>query len=261
MLRAVSSGVLTKNKGGRKLILTGKSDIGKVREINEDNYVLGELDGAAYAVVCDGMGGAEGGEIASKIATDIIKKQLENSYSGKMKSSAVKHMLISAVVAANISIYDYASQNNLSGMGTTVVALVLKDNVAHIAFDGDSRAYLINEKITQLTDDHTYLRELYKMDKITKEQMEHDPRKNIITRALGVGEDIEVDYVEADVEGGDEILLCSDGLTNSISDDGILEICKTQPFGETAKILVSKANENGGRDNITAVLVLSEEDK
>lgn len=236
------------------------SDVGRVRANNEDCFVTGRLEGALYAVVCDGMGGAEGGEIASKIAADTISKQIENSYSQKMRSAAIERMLVSAVTAANLKIHNYASENSLEGMGTTVVAAVVKDDCVHIAYDGDSRAYVINENIRQLTDDHTYLRELYRLNKITKEEMERDPRKNIITRALGVSEDIDVDAFCEDIESGDLILLCSDGLTNSLSDDAILEISKTQPFEKMCEVLINKANENGGKDNITAALIFNGEE-
>ena len=231
--------------------VSGKTDIGKVRDNNEDSFVAETMNDIAFSVVCDGMGGAEGGEIASEIAVDTILSQVTNSYSPKMKDTAVERMLISALTAANLKIYEYSVNNNLQGMGTTAVAAILRKSSLNIAYAGDSRAYLVSDNIEQITTDHTYLQELYKMDKITKEQMESDPRKNIITRALGVSEEIEVDTIQRDIDDKDIVLLCSDGLTNCLSDEAIFEICKTQPFEKIADVLIDKANENGGTDNVT----------
>lgn len=240
--------------------INGLSDVGRVRKNNEDNFAYGCFEDAVWAVVCDGMGGMRGGEVASEMAVEIIKNQLSLSYSPKMKSRAVKNLLESAVTAANIKIYSEAAGSELAGMGTTVVALILKDGVAHIAYDGDSRAYKIGEDIVQLTTDHTYLQQLYSLDKITKEQMKTDSRRHIITRALGVDDIIKVDYTEADIEDGEIILLCTDGLTNCVSDSSIYEICKAQPFDNLCTTLITKANENGGNDNITAVAVCGKEE-
>ncbi len=238
----------------------GKTDIGKVRDNNEDNFAAEKMNDIAFSVVCDGMGGTEGGEIASEIAVDTILSQVTNSYSTKMKDTAVERMLISALTAANHKIYEYSVNNGLQGMGTTAVAAVLRNSSLIIAYAGDSRAYLVSDAIEQITTDHTYLQELYKMEKITKEQMETDPRKNIITRALGVSEDIDIDTIQRNINDKDIVLLCSDGLTNCLSDDSILEICKTQPFDKLSEVLVDKANENGGTDNVTVSVILNTED-
>ena len=260
MHRAVNFGVLIKTKGGNELQVLGKTDIGKVRDNNEDNFAAEKMNDIAFSVVCDGMGGTEGGEIASEIAVDTILSQVTNSYSTKMKDTAVERMLISALTAANHKIYEYSVNNGLQGMGTTAVAAVLRNSSLIIAYAGDSRAYLVSDAIEQITTDHTYLQELYKMEKITKEQMETDPRKNIITRALGVSEDIDIDTIQRNINDKDIVLLCSDGLTNCLSDDSILEICKTQPFDKLSEVLVDKANENGGTDNVTVSVILNTED-
>lgn len=239
----------------------GKTDIGKVRDNNEDNFAAETMNDIAFGIVCDGMGGTEGGEIASAIAVDTILSQVTNSYSPKMKDTAVERMLISALTAANMKIYDYSVNNNLQGMGTTVVAAILRNSSLTIAYAGDSRAYIVSdEKIEQITTDHTYLQELYRMEKITKEQMQTDPRKNIITRALGVAGDVDVDTIQKDLDKNDIVLLCSDGLSNCLSDQAILEICKTQPFDKLSDVLVNKANENGGTDNITVTVIRNTEE-
>lgn len=236
-----------------------KTDIGKVRANNEDNFAFCKLDDAVIAVVCDGMGGAEGGEIASEIATQTILNQVKNSYSPKMRDTAVERMLVSALTAANLKIYNYSVENNLEGMGTTVVASLLRNSSLITSYAGDSRVYRIGDEIEQITTDHTYLQELYRMEKITKEQMLKDPRKNIITRALGVGSDVEVDTIQTDLLDNDIVLLCSDGLTNCLSDEAIFEICKTQKPEDIPNVLVLKANENGGTDNITAAVMMNTE--
>ena len=229
--------------------VAGISDVGKVRLNNEDCLLFGELSNAAYAIVCDGMGGAEGGEIASRIAVETIQSQIENAYSPKMSVAAMERMLLSAFTAANYKVYEYAQANALMGMGTTAVAAIMTDTCCIIAYVGDSRAYILGEEIRQLTVDHTYVNELYKLGEITKEEMETDPRKNIITRALGVGEEVLVDSLTEDVAEGDTILLCSDGLTNCLSDPDILDIYHSHSFEDASQIMVDKANENGGVDN------------
>lgn len=239
--------------------LAGISDVGKVRLNNEDSLTFGYLEDAAFAVVCDGMGGAVGGEIASRIAVDTIKEKIETAYSPKMNAAALERMLISSITAANYKIYDYAVKNEMQGMGTTAVAAIMKKDFVVIGYDGDSRAYAIDDSIRQLTTDHTFINELYRLGKITKEEMESDPRKNIITRALGVGEEIEVDTLCEDISTGDTVLLCSDGLTNCLNDEKILEIIKAQSIDSASKVLIELANENGGVDNITAALLFNEE--
>lgn len=236
------------------------TDVGKVRLNNEDCFAYGELENAVFIAVFDGMGGVNGGEVASDIAAKTIKNQIELSFSPKMKPAAIERMLISAFTAANLKIKEHASENSLEGMGTTAVCALVKEGVAYIAYDGDSRAYVINDDIKQVTTDHTYLNELLRLGKITEEEMLSDSRKNIITRALGVSEEIDVDVLSLDLDEGDMILLCSDGLTNCLNDSQILEICKTQDFENISKVLIDKANENGGVDNITAAVYLNEEE-
>ena len=240
--------------------VVGLTDVGKVRDNNEDCYAFLSLDGGAeFAIVCDGMGGMEGGEVANSIAVETIQKKIEIAFSPKMKPTAIERMLIAAITAPNFEIYDYALKHDLLGMGTTVVAAVAKEDYIVIAHDGDSRAYILNDEIRQVTQDHTFLNELFQLGKITLEEMEKDSRKNIITRALGVSEEIDVDTLVEDVAEGDTVLLCSDGLTNCLTDAQILEICKTQQLDNAPQVLIDKANENGGTDNITAALIQYEE--
>ena len=243
------------------MIVYGATDKGKVRPNNEDNFAFGLLEDACYSVVCDGMGGVEGGEIASKIAVDTIKEKIELAYSPKMGMGAIERMLVSAVTAANVKIYDYACEHDLRGMGTTAVAAIVKDDCVYIAYDGDSRAYVLNDDIRLLTTDHTYLNELLRLGRITEEQMQKDPRKHIITRALGVSESIDVDTVIEDISPGDAILLCSDGVYNCLSDEQLLEIYRQSDAEDISQQYIRKANDNGGIDNITLTIMINQEEK
>ena len=240
--------------------LAGITDVGKVRQNNEDNFAFGTLENAAYAIVCDGMGGVAGGEIASEIATNTIREQIENAFSPKMKAAVIERMLTAALTAANVKVHQYALQNHLEGMGTTAVAALMTNSAVFIGYDGDSRAYLLRDSMRQLTTDHTYINELLRLGQITEEESLTDPRKNIITRALGVSEEIDVDLISEDIAPDDILLLCTDGLTNCLNDEQILEIIRTQTFSSAPQLLIDKANENGGVDNITAVLMQCEEE-
>lgn len=236
--------------------IVAKTDIGLKRPSNQDSYAAGELpDGVAWAVVCDGMGGAAGGNVASSNAVKIISERITSSYRPNMSPNSIKNMLISAITAANISVYDMSRANTeLEGMGTTVVCAVVTNGVAYIAHAGDSRAYALSgEKVYQLTRDHSVVQELVERGQITELEAKNHPRKNVITRALGVDSELKVDYCEYDLNDNDIIILCTDGFTNFVDDDEFLNIVKNNTYYEIADLLVSKANENGGGDNITVV--------
>lgn len=243
--------------------IVAKTSIGKIRDKNQDDMSYGKLgESDSFMVVCDGMGGAAGGEVASQVAVKIITDGIKKSYREGMNSRSVKNVLQSAVTAANVAVFDTASKDmELSGMGTTAVASLVVNGTAHIAYVGDSRAYMIrDDDIEQVTTDHTFLQELFRMGKITKTQMQRDSRKHIITRAVGVSEEINVDYCEVDLSQGDILLLCTDGLTNPVSDDEILSIYRNFGFSNFANALVDTANEYGGNDNVTVVAMQYKED-
>lgn len=236
--------------------IVAKTDIGRVRNSNQDSYTAGELpNSVAWAVVCDGMGGAAGGNVASSTAVKIISEKITSLYRSGMSPMSIKNMLVSAINAANISIFDMSRANiELEGMGTTVVCAVIVDGVAYIAHAGDSRAYAVSGKeVTQLTKDHSIVQELIEKGEITQKQARNHPNKNIITRALGVDSDIKIDYCEYDMNSGDIIILCTDGLTNFVDSDMFKNIIEHNPYYQIADLLVNKANENGGGDNITVV--------
>ncbi len=240
--------------------IAAKSNKGLVRASNQDSYSAGELPGGvAWAVVCDGMGGANGGNIASVTAVRILSEHISASYREGMSSTSIKTMLSSAMYAANVSVFDMSrSVEALAGMGTTAVAAVISDGVAHIVHAGDSRAYIAGGGVfRQITKDHSIVQNMIESGQLTPEEAQFHPRKNVITRALGVSETVDVDYNEAVIEPGKMLLICTDGLTNYVSSERIIELIDTSSFSDLPEILIDEANTGGGGDNIT-VVVLSE---
>ena len=234
-----------------------KTDRGRVRTDNQDAYFAGKItDDSVFAVVCDGMGGANAGNVASELAVRHISEYVIRSYRDGMNMTDTEKTLKNAIVSANISLYDKAVNNaELAGMGTTAVAAFVKDGTAVIAHVGDSRIYLVNGEIKQLTRDHSVVQSLIESGKITPEDAKVHPRKNVITRALGAEEDVAVDSDCLNLSNGDTLLLCSDGLTNFLDDKDILKVFQNNDISAVAERLVEEANKNGGGDNITVVTV------
>ena len=234
-----------------------KTDRGRVRTDNQDAYFAGKItDDAVFAVVCDGMGGATAGNVACELAVRHISEYVIRSYRDGMDMTDTEKTLKNAIVSANISLYDKAVNNaELAGMGTTAVAAFVKDGTAVIAHVGDSRIYLVNGEIKQLTRDHSVVQSLIESGKITPEDAKVHPRKNVITRALGAEENVAVDSDCLNLSNGDTLLLCSDGLTNFLDDKDILKVFQNNDISAVAERLVEEANENGGGDNITVVTV------
>ncbi|MEG1835244.1 MAG: Stp1/IreP family PP2C-type Ser/Thr phosphatase [Oscillospiraceae bacterium] len=238
--------------------IVAKTDVGKIRENNQDSYAAGELpNGVAWAVVCDGMGGVAGGNVASSTAVKVISEQITSAYRFGMSAKSIKNMLISAITAANISVFDISKANEeLDGMGTTVVCAIVTGGIAYIAHAGDSRAYLLSKgSLIQLTRDHSMVQDLVEDGKITEDEAKFHPRKNIITRALGVDDEIRIDFSERELLLNDTLLLCTDGLTNFVENDEICQLTNDNMYYEFADRLVSRANKNGGGDNITVVAI------
>lgn len=238
-----------------------KSDVGMKRSNNQDYMGFRDPDDEAgwqqkgsLSIVADGMGGHAGGEVASRIAVDTILQEYVGS-----DSKDVEPTLVSAVHKANQRIFERAQDDpELRGMGTTCVALVLRDNLAYFAHVGDSRAYLIRDgQISQVTRDHSLVNQLIDRGDITPEEAENHPDKNVITRSLGIKPSLEVDTVESphEVLPGDAYLLCSDGLSGLVSDEEMLEAVTQYGPDEAAELLIDLANERGGPDNITVQIV------
>lgn len=236
--------------------IVAKTDIGSVRPNNQDSYAAGQLsDSVAWAVVCDGMGGASGGNIASSTAVKIISERITSSYKDSMSRSSIKNMLLSAIAAANIEVFDKSrSDEALAGMGTTVVAAIIADDSVYVAHAGDSRAYILsNRSLNQVTKDHSFVQEMVDSGRLTPDEAKDDPRKNIITRALGVSDELRVDFYEEFINKDDVVLICTDGLTNYVTVDEIVSLISDGDFNSFAERLINRANENGGGDNITVV--------
>lgn len=234
-----------------------KIDIGNKRNTNQDACFVGTLsDGSVIAVVCDGMGGANGGDIASNTAVESVSGYISAAYNSKQSNSAVIDLLKNAISSANIEVYDLAcSKEELKGMGTTVVAAVIRENIALICNVGDSRAYIVGETLIQVTRDHSVVQSLIESGKLTPDEARVHPKKNVITRALGVEENVIPDVYEVDFGKNSKLLLCTDGLSNFVKSEDILSAFENNDIKDVADILIDKANECGGGDNITAVVV------
>ena len=238
--------------------ILAKSDTGMVRSSNQDAYAAGEFrDGVAWAVVCDGMGGNAGGNIASSTAVRSISQRITTAYRDNMSPASIRNLLITAITNSNIEIYDMAEATpKLRGMGTTVVAVIVGKNTVYIAHAGDSRAYLISQHaIRQVTRDHSVVQKMVESGEITEEQALNHPNRNLITRALGVSENIQVDYGEEDLHGGEVVFICTDGLTNFVTDEEIQNLVMESTDSDCANSLVDLANAHGGGDNITVVVI------
>ncbi|WP_322173784.1 Stp1/IreP family PP2C-type Ser/Thr phosphatase [Acutalibacter caecimuris] len=236
------------------------TDTGPVRSTNQDACRCGLFSqDSAWAVVCDGMGGANGGNIASSIAVEQIEEQLTSHYAEDMSPGSIKSMLVNAIYRANTAIFETAKEKaELRGMGTTAVVLLAAKGQLHVAHVGDSRAYLKNRGgLTQLTMDHSYVQDLVNFGQITKEQARTHPRRNIITRVLGVHDAVSADYSVWDFHSGDVALACTDGLTGYM-EDSMLEEYIEKHGGSGEKLtgqLVRYAVDCGGADNITVAVV------
>jgi protein phosphatase len=238
--------------------VAARTDTGQIRASNEDCYSAGELPGdVAWAVICDGMGGAAGGNIASRTAVKCIADAIVGAWQDDMGSRSIRHLLLTALDNANLRVFELSKANNdLSGMGTTVVAALITEQKAYVAHAGDSRAYICNgEHLAQITKDHSVVQAMLDNGQITEDEARAHPRRNLITRALGVYETLEVDYCEEELPEGSLLLVCTDGLTNAVSNEEIPAVLREVPFDLAADALVHRANQNGGPDNITVVLV------
>jgi len=243
-------------KGSYKVMKTFSiTDVGQKRNMNQD-YVytsenpVGNLPN--LFVVADGMGGHNAGDFASKYTVKQLVKLIESSE----ETNPVKIMRQS-IELANMQLLQKANENSeLMGMGTTLVAATIVKEYIYIANIGDSRLYIINSGIRQITKDHSLVEEMIRLGEIDREDAKNHPDKNIITRAIGAAEEISVDFFEMKLEKDDTVLMCSDGLTNMIDDDEICQIIKNQKTPEQkAQKLVETANNNGGKDNIAVIII------
>ncbi|WP_338210924.1 Stp1/IreP family PP2C-type Ser/Thr phosphatase [Lactiplantibacillus paraxiangfangensis] len=235
-----------------------RSDIGQQREENEDYVgVFKNKAGINFAIVADGIGGHQGGDVASEMAVSHMGYRFENT-TFDQPTDAVK-WLANEVQDENQHIIEKAREfSDLKGMGTTMVAALLFDDEFLMANLGDSRGYLFREgELHQLTEDHSLVNELVKRGEISAEQARKHPQKNIITRTLGISPDADIDTNLFEMAAGDQLLLCSDGLTNMVPDDQLASVLKAtdQTAAQKCETLIKMANAAGGLDNITALIV------
>ncbi len=238
----------------------GMTDIGTVRSENQDSYTVRQLgEHAAVAVVCDGMGGARAGNVASAVAVETFAAAVEDLYRQEVPEGerACYRLLREACLHANTQVYQLSrSDEQYRGMGTTLVGVLLMGLDAYVVNVGDSRCYLIHkENIQQVTCDHSLVQLLVNRGDITPDEARSHPKKNLITRAMGIDRDVAGDCYHAQLEEGDGLLLCSDGLSNVLTDEELLEqAVKQEPLEERCRTMMRMTLEQGAPDNVTIVM-------
>lgn len=235
-----------------------KTDIGKMRHMNQDYiYVASQTDSIQLYILADGMGGYNGGEIASKLAVESVKNYVKDYFASiQLDRESILQFLKEAMEYANKVVYQKSREDeSLEEMGTTLEICLVYGNKVFIAHIGDSRVYRIRKNfIRRLTTDHSYVEKLVKDGTITREQSYNHPKKNMLTQALGCGMEIEPEIMVKGFLKEDILLICSDGLTNMVSENEIYGIIRTD-IEKANEILVSRANENGGLDNISVIII------
>lgn len=244
---------------GLELEVFGATDVGCVRELNEDAFCIDpnlSEKGQGFCVLADGMGGHNAGEIASRTAVEIISQQLRILLDSG--GDEIPAAINAAIGEANREIFDMAVRNQeQQGMGTTAVVTCIAGDEAYIANVGDSRAYAVRgEEILQITTDHSVVAEMVAQGTISKEEARVHPQKNIITRALGTDESVEADIFEYDFQPGDILMMCSDGLSGMMEDEAIRDVCMQETSAEQmVHRMIQCAKENGGMDNVTVLCI------
>lgn len=234
----------------------GDTHTGQKRPNNQDCFAAEKIGDSAVIMVCDGMGGENGGAIASETAIETACAMLLRDIKPEMSETSIRRLLECAGAAANIAVYDAACADiALKGMGTTLVGALVQPSSAHIIHAGDSRAYLLRDDIlTQLTVDHTVVQMLLERGEIDPLAAANHPQRHYITRAVGVGDGVRYDIFSIDLQPGDAILLCSDGLYNYVEHEDISALLAVSLKTHSVAPLIDCANQNGGGDNITAVV-------
>ncbi|MBR1393292.1 MAG: Stp1/IreP family PP2C-type Ser/Thr phosphatase [Ruminococcus sp.] len=240
------------------MFLASKTDIGRKRDENQDRVRSGFIgDNISLSIVCDGMGGALSGGVASEEAINVIYERIASGFRPDMSPNSVRNLMLTAVHAANSIVYDKSREDiDKNGMGTTCVAALVNGRHCYVVNVGDSRCYLMTEgRIEQVTTDHTYVRMLFEQGQITEEELKTHQMRNVITRAVGVEPDVDVDYFEFEPESNFTLLLCSDGLSGYCSNEIIYGFVFGKNLDNAVTDLVNYSNEQGGKDNISVALV------
>ena len=237
----------------------GLTDPGCVRLQNQDTYHIEQLDrNTLLCVLCDGMGGAKSGNIASTLAADVFVQEVKQVWTGNMDQERTDQMLRGAVKLANFTVYDQAAQiEEFTGMGTTLVAVLITGKQATIVNVGDSRGYLITEhNVRQLTTDHSLVQMMLSRGELTPDQARKYPGKNLITRAIGTETVVECDVFHKSMSSGDCLLLCTDGLSNMLDEQELLfEVVHASNKRNTCKQLLEIAKTRGAPDNVTCAII------
>lgn len=239
------------------MTVISESNIGLSRKENQDRVCTATInENTVLAVVCDGMGGQNAGSEASGKASQIIFDRITKVFRSDFDTKSIRNLLLSSVTTANSVIYDMAvSSSEMIGMGTTCVIALVSGNRLYAVNVGDSRLYVINHEIRQISKDHTIVMRMYEKGEITKEQLKNHPQRNYITKAVGVSNNIEPDYFEIELCENSSVLLCTDGLSNYCDEADIFQIAKKYEFNDVPKQLISFALSNGGNDNITVAYI------
>ena len=238
----------------------GKTDIGKVRKSNQDAFKIIKLsENALLAVVCDGMGGANGGYYASNNTVKVVCENVSKLFKSGMTENQIRNLLEASVNLANVMLFQKSqSTPDLYGMGTTIVAALTVDDEVYLVHAGDSRAYIIdNYGCSQLTKDHSVVQQLIEIGELTEVEAKGHPEKNMITRAIGIEESIELDFCVYKLSEDEAMLICTDGLTNYLDADEIYRTAKQNGYFKCLDLLINKVNELGGSDNTTVVMLSS----
>jgi protein phosphatase len=228
------------------------------RSENQDRVYAEFLDNnASVSVVCDGMGGASSGGVASQLAIDSFISRIKENFRKDMSENSIRNMMLTSVHFANTVVYENSKADiEKNGMGTTIVSALVVDKTVYVVSVGDSRAYIMNKDgIKQITTDHTYVEMLYRNGQITAEEKETHELRNVITRAIGVEADVDVDYFELEEYGNFTVLLCSDGLSKYCDSDLIYSTVFEKNLDQAAAKLIGHSNDSGGKDNITVAIV------
>ena len=237
----------------------GLTDVGTVRSQNQDAFAILQLPyGGLLAAVCDGMGGARSGDIASKLALSTFQDEIKRGWHRSMTAESMRELLLNALRLANDAVFRQSySDQSFRGMGTTIVAVLVSKNTAMVLNVGDSRAYHIQpDDYCCVTVDHSYVQMMLDRGAITKSQAQHHPKKNLITRAVGTSPEVIGDVFQTTLKSGESMLLCSDGLSNVLSDQEILfEVLHGGSRESCCERLLEIAKKRGAPDNLTAVLV------
>lgn len=242
------------------MFVVAKSDVGMTRKENQDRFCVKIIDDETVAaVVCDGMGGAQSGGVASEIAANTVFDRLTLNYRNDADDNSIRNTLITSLTAANTLVYEKSKEDeDKKGMGTTCVGALINKDKAYIASVGDSRAYLLDENgIEQITNDHTIVEILYEQGKIEKDDKNKHEMSHIITKAIGTEPDIDPDYFEVELKKNSIILICSDGLTNYCSDELIYSYVYNKELERSLNDLINYAKDKGGKDNITVAIIMN----